>query len=678
MQEINFNQITMNDINYIQNGSLGTGGFGTVSLITIKNNPKLYALKKVDLTPLLPMEAEHIKQEIKHHLNLTHPNIIKFYHAIYQGTDLFMIQDYAKNGDLYNRMQTIKKFDEYNAVKIIWQILQALIYIHDKFIIHRDLKPENILLDENYNCLITDFGWSGEFDANKRRQTYCGTYEYMAPEIVTGAQQSDKTDIWSLGIIAYEQMHGKTPFLANTAEEINNNTLKGSIPINKNLSNEIKNFIKQTLRHHSENRLSGRQCVEHPLFIKHRLATDSLKVKIDFTVPSPSKKNFQKKKDIEVESKNLTDKSLADQKSSSQKNIKIIDHVKNDAGINKIVNENVKNTNLTNQTNNDYEHHSINTDIHGKNITIIRGSTHNNVEPDKFKVMYANTKNNNVKKYVGGGTFIKQNQHQVVGEVEYNQSNNVNASNLNQTQTVYKNSGEYDYTPGKQNNTLRADIYSKTNIYNDNTYGKTSGYNDTTYVKPNGTTETNVLQSKINDDNVFAKRSGYNVNSFIKSNGINETTYVKPSNYNEVTYKKANNYSDTLYIKPSNYNDIKTTDTSYTIQSSFPKSPKKYEKSSINPLTSPINHLVQGKSNYHDKSQKVLTSAYTNTGYIQSQPNSTILTQSNILGGTTFSGPNHHKSRSNQPESRYQPQSTLQNTSYYAPNSQMPATYYKR
>ena len=101
-------------------------------------------------------------------------------------------------------MQTIKKFDEYNAVKIIWQILQALIYIHDKFIIHRDLKPENILLDENYNCLITDFGWSGEFDANKRRQTYCGTYEYMAPEIVTGAQQSDKTDIWSLGIIAYE------------------------------------------------------------------------------------------------------------------------------------------------------------------------------------------------------------------------------------------------------------------------------------------------------------------------------------------------------------------------------------------------------------------------------------------------------------------------------------------
>ena len=77
-------------------------------------------------------------------------------------------------------------------------------------------------------------------------------------------------------------MHGKTPFLANTAEEINKNTLKGSIPINKNLSSEIKNFIKQTLRHHSENRLSGKKCTEHPLFIKHRLATDSLKVKIDY------------------------------------------------------------------------------------------------------------------------------------------------------------------------------------------------------------------------------------------------------------------------------------------------------------------------------------------------------------------------------------------------------------
>lgn len=63
---------------------------------------------------------------------------------------------------------------------------------------------------------MTDFGWSGMIDLMKRRETYCGTYEYMAPEVVSGVAQSDKTDIWSLGVLGYELVHGKTPFIAST------------------------------------------------------------------------------------------------------------------------------------------------------------------------------------------------------------------------------------------------------------------------------------------------------------------------------------------------------------------------------------------------------------------------------------------------------------------------------
>lgn len=168
-------------------------------------------------------------------------------------------------------MMKIKQFTEYDATKIIFQTLQGLIYIHDKNIIHRDLKPENILIDKDQNCLITDFGWSGDLDI-KRRQTYCGTYEYMAPEVVSGGIQDDKVDIWSLGVLLYELMHGKTPFKAATPYEINKKTLEGSIAISSGLSPEIKHFLKSTLRHHAKNRPSARKLLTHQLFSKHKMA----------------------------------------------------------------------------------------------------------------------------------------------------------------------------------------------------------------------------------------------------------------------------------------------------------------------------------------------------------------------------------------------------------------------
>lgn len=147
-----FHNLQLSDINYIPGGQLGTGGFGSVSLVTVRGSTTKYAFKRVDLTTLTANELDHMKQEIKHHLKLSHPNIIKFNGALYEGKNLYMVLDYASKGDLYGKMQKVGKFDEYSAAKIIYQILQALVYIHDRHIIHRDLKPENILLNEEETC----------------------------------------------------------------------------------------------------------------------------------------------------------------------------------------------------------------------------------------------------------------------------------------------------------------------------------------------------------------------------------------------------------------------------------------------------------------------------------------------------------------------------------------------
>ena len=293
-QAINVNtQLTLKDINLLPNGVIGQGGFGSVVQCTVKNGTTKYALKRIDLFDLTPNELEHIKLEIKHHLKLKHPHIVIFRGVIYEDKKIYTLLDYAPNGDLFDWMAKVKKFDENTAAKIIYQVLQALIYCHERNIIHRDLKPENIQLDANWNCLLTDFGWSGEFDVQKRRQTYCGTYEYMAPEVVQRAGQDDKTDVWSLGVLTYELVHGKTPFVASTPAEINKKTLEGSIPINSHLSKEVKSFIKATLRHHAENRLSGKELIKHPLFIKHRLTTDDIS---QTNIQKPQSKSYQEEK----------------------------------------------------------------------------------------------------------------------------------------------------------------------------------------------------------------------------------------------------------------------------------------------------------------------------------------------------------------------------------------------
>lgn len=83
---------------------------------------------------------------------------------------------------------------------------------------HRDLKPENILVDAKNNVKLCDFGYSAEFDLKEIRQTLCGTYEYMAPEVIFNGRQTKKTDIWALGILLYELFHGKAPYRGHTMD----------------------------------------------------------------------------------------------------------------------------------------------------------------------------------------------------------------------------------------------------------------------------------------------------------------------------------------------------------------------------------------------------------------------------------------------------------------------------
>jgi serine/threonine protein kinase len=126
-------------------------------------------------------------------------------------------------------------------------IANTIRFLHSKNIIHRDIKPENILLDENYNPVFCDFGWSIQLDFNESRDTFCGTLEYIAPEIFKGENYSKPADIWSLGVLLFEMMHGYSPFKGKNYKEVSEKVITGSLQCSDTLSQRLINLIHAIL-----------------------------------------------------------------------------------------------------------------------------------------------------------------------------------------------------------------------------------------------------------------------------------------------------------------------------------------------------------------------------------------------------------------------------------------------
>lgn len=122
--------------------------------------------------------------------------------------------EHIEKGSLFELLRKRKQFSEDEAFYYFVQVVSGLYFMHQHGFIHRDLKPENLLIGENNELKICDFGWCVEFDAdeNRPRTTFCGTLEYMAPEMISSKPHTHLVDVWSLGILLFELCHGKAPF----------------------------------------------------------------------------------------------------------------------------------------------------------------------------------------------------------------------------------------------------------------------------------------------------------------------------------------------------------------------------------------------------------------------------------------------------------------------------------
>lgn len=163
---------------------------------------------------------ENLKRETRIQKRLNHPHILKLYQYFEDKEQVYLVLEYANKGSLgdylrkpYMNSNSQRILSEREAYVYFIQTCLGLDYLHKNCILHRDLKPENLLLDENGNVKLCDFGWSID-ETVTTRNTICGTLEYMAPEVLNSNDTNyynEEIDLWSLGIILYEFLHGKFP-----------------------------------------------------------------------------------------------------------------------------------------------------------------------------------------------------------------------------------------------------------------------------------------------------------------------------------------------------------------------------------------------------------------------------------------------------------------------------------
>lgn len=248
---------------------LGQGKFGRVYLAREKKTKFIVALKVLQKSQLLRASFEHqLRREIEIQSHLRHPNILRMYGYFYDSTKVYLILEYCMGGELYKHLQNKVRFDERSSAKMIVQMADALQYCHSKNVIHRDIKPENLLVGKSGEIKIADFGWSVHAPTS-RRNTMCGTLDYLPPEIVRREEHDEQVDVWSLGILLYEFLVGEPPFDAPNHEATYSRIKAVDIQFPYFVTEDARDLIKKFLVRDPRRRIALDSVKTHPWVIRN-------------------------------------------------------------------------------------------------------------------------------------------------------------------------------------------------------------------------------------------------------------------------------------------------------------------------------------------------------------------------------------------------------------------------
>lgn len=246
---------------------LGQGSFGKVFLVrklTDTDRGNLYAMKVLKKATLKVRDRLRTKKERDILVDVQHPFIVKLRYAFQTEGKVYLILDFLRGGDLFTRLSKEIMFTEEDVKFYLAELALALDHLHKIGIIYRDLKPENILLDASGHVTLTDFGLSKESEYDQKTYSFCGTVEYMAPEVVNRRGHSQAADWWSYGVLMYEMLTGALPFQGKDRKDTMNMILKAKLGMPQFLSQEAQSLLRQLFKRNPANRLGfGENGIEH-------------------------------------------------------------------------------------------------------------------------------------------------------------------------------------------------------------------------------------------------------------------------------------------------------------------------------------------------------------------------------------------------------------------------------
>ena len=238
---------------------LGKGGFGKVMLVRKKGTTDIYAMKVLKKEAVIRRnQVTHTKTETHILKQIRHPFLTRMHFAFQSEGKLYMVLNYLPGGELFYRLKREGRFSVERVRLYAAEIGLGLGHLHSLDMIYRDLKPENILLDEVGHICLTDFGLSKESVATvNAAKTFCGTPEYLAPEILENKGHGTAVDWWSFGTLLYEMMCGLPPFYDTNVQRMYTKILSSPLRFPSYLSEDARGVLTGLLKRPVSERLGS-------------------------------------------------------------------------------------------------------------------------------------------------------------------------------------------------------------------------------------------------------------------------------------------------------------------------------------------------------------------------------------------------------------------------------------
>ncbi|XP_030127642.3 cGMP-dependent protein kinase 2 isoform X2 [Taeniopygia guttata] len=240
--------------------TLGVGGFGRVELVKVKNENMAFAMKCIKKKHVVDTkQQEHIYSEKKILEQICSPFVVKLYRTFKDNKYVYMLLEACLGGELWSLLRDRGSFDEFTTKFCVGCVTEAFDYLHQIGIIYRDLKPENLILDAEGYIKLVDFGFAKKIGSGQKTWTFCGTPEYVAPEVILSKGHDFSVDFWSLGILVYELLTGSPPFSGADQMMTYNLILKGieKLDFPKVITRRPEDLIRRLCRQNPTERLGN-------------------------------------------------------------------------------------------------------------------------------------------------------------------------------------------------------------------------------------------------------------------------------------------------------------------------------------------------------------------------------------------------------------------------------------